>query len=169
MSMTPKGYDRFSTLSPQQNDIFNQLSSSLMGQLGGKDKDTFEAPYLREFWERTIPGLAEKFSGVGAGAQSSSAFTQSLGQAGAGLSENLASLGLKREQGAMDSLAQMLGINTEGLVKQGNSWWQDALIGLSGGLGKGFGSEALKGLAALFEMLGGGKGSSSESMPSYFD
>jgi len=140
MSMTPRGYERFSTLSPQQSDIFNTLQSRLMGQLGGQDRANFEAPYLRQFNEKTIPGIAERFSGMGEGAQSSNAFRQSLGAAGAGLSENLASLGENREQNSMQQLMQLLGLNTEGLTKKEKPWWQGALIGLGGGLGQGLGS-----------------------------
>lgn len=54
----------------------------------------FTDPYMREFNEQTIPGLAERFAGMGAmgGGLSSSGFGQSLGAAGAGLQEKLAAL-----------------------------------------------------------------------------
>lgn len=76
----------------------------------GNDPDafeTFQAPYMRMFQEQVIPQIAERFSGLGAGAQSSSAFQQALGQAGAGLTEQLASLHQGMKSGA---LSQLLGL-----------------------------------------------------------
>jgi hypothetical protein len=46
-----------------------------------------------QFQTQTIPGLAERFTSLGSGAQRSSAFQGALGQAGAGLEQNLAALG----------------------------------------------------------------------------
>jgi len=78
----------------QQSPLFQQGSSFLQNLLSGSPEATaaFEAPYMRQFNEQIVPGLAERFSGLGAGAQRSSAFSQALGAAGAGLNENLASL-----------------------------------------------------------------------------
>ena len=50
----------------------------------------FEAPYMRQFKEQIIPQLAERFAGNGSA--SSSAFNQTMAQAGTSLSERLASL-----------------------------------------------------------------------------
>jgi len=50
----------------------------------------FEAPYMRQFYEETIPSLANRFQSMGA--MDSSGFNLSLGKAGAGLHENLAAL-----------------------------------------------------------------------------
>lgn len=78
----------------QQSPLFQQGSSFLQNLLSGSPEATaaFEAPYMRQFNEQTIPELAERFSGLGSGSQRSSAFQQALGSAGAGLQENLASL-----------------------------------------------------------------------------
>ena len=62
---------------------------SLMNQSPEAMKQ-FEAPYLRQFNEQTVPQLAEQFAGYGA--LGSSGFQNTLGQAGAGLQELLASL-----------------------------------------------------------------------------
>ena len=99
MINTPRGYERFSTLSGQQQDIYDTLLSKLKGQLGGEGMDTFKAPYLREFEEKIIPGLAERFAGMGAGSQSSSAFEQALGSSGADLSEREAAFCLCQTRG----------------------------------------------------------------------
>ncbi len=45
-----------------------------------------------QFFQQTVPTLAERFTSMGAGAQSSPAFAQQLGQAGANLEEGLAAL-----------------------------------------------------------------------------
>lgn len=50
----------------------------------------FEAPYMRQFNEEIVPGVAERFSQYDA--QDSSAFNQSMGQAASSLSERLAAL-----------------------------------------------------------------------------
>lgn len=68
-------------------------TSFLQDLLGKSAKDQykqFEAPYLRQFREEIVPGLAERFTG--GDAQHSSAFQQALGGAAAGLTENLAAL-----------------------------------------------------------------------------
>lgn len=60
-----------------------------------------------QFAQQTVPSIAERFTAMGEGAQSSPAFAQLLGQAGAGLEEGLASqeqlFGLQ-QQGLLQSL-----------------------------------------------------------------
>ena len=154
MSMTPSGYERYSTLSPEQKGIFGTLQKNLEGQLGGEGLDKMQAPYLRQFQEKTIPGLAEQFSGAGAGGQSSSAFQQALGASGSDLQERLAALGMGQQQNALSQLMQLLGISTEGLVPKEKPWWQEALVGLSGGVGKGLGTGLTGGFGAGKEGAG---------------
>lgn len=92
-----------------QNDLFSQLKQ-MMGQGGGfnnamgwmqdfmnpdsQQYQNFSQPYMRQFNEQTVPGLAERFAGMGAqgGGLSSSGFGQSLSGAAGGLQENLASM-----------------------------------------------------------------------------
>lgn len=162
---TPKGYDRFSNLNPQQRQIFDQLAQILGGGgnfqqaqdyqsqlLSGDPEATkaFEAPYMRQFNEKVIPGIAERFSGAGAGAQSSSAFQQALGGAGADLQERLAQLreGLRYQASnqPFEQLMRVLGLETEGLVKKELPWWQQALVAFGGGAGQALG---MGGKAAL--------------------
>lgn len=76
-----------------------RLQEQLMG--GNEAYNAFAAPYLRQFQEEIVPGLAERFAG--AGALSSSGFAQALGGAGAGLQERLASLRAQQQQGAIGS------------------------------------------------------------------
>lgn len=111
--------------SPQQQQLLNMLLSSLGGQGGGLERimqllqgdleegseDDFAAPYIREFEEQTIPGLAERFAGFGSnsGALSSSGFGQALGAAGAGLQERLAALGSQNKRNSVQNIMQLLG------------------------------------------------------------
>lgn len=174
LSKSPKGYSAFSTLNPQQQNIFQSLSGMNLGQnrtfQGGEnflqkllsgDKETmnqFQAPYLRQFNEQTIPGIAERFSGLGAGAQSSSAFQQALGGAGADLSERLASLQGQMQLGALPQAlgyAQapfqqqrgLLDLNTQGFAQKPQSFLQQLLLSLGQGGSQGLGQ--LAGMAAF--------------------
>ena len=133
-------FDRESTLSPEQEQIFTMLQEMLQGQLGGEGQEAFEAPYLRQFQEQTIPGVAERFSGMGAGSQSSSAFQQSLGAAGAGLQENLASMGANRQQNTISKLMEMLGLNTQAIVPKEKSFLEQFALGAAPGLAGALGS-----------------------------
>lgn len=122
------------TMNPQQQALFSQLLSGLGGQggplasglgnlsdiLSNKPEafEKFEAPYKRQFQQETIPGIAERFSSLGGGAQHSSAFGQQLGGAGAALSENLAAMRGGLQQNAMSQLMQMIGMGTQTPTQQ---------------------------------------------------
>jgi hypothetical protein len=169
----PRGYSSFNTGTKQQSNFLQQLLGQLQGQssnigqnplfqqgsnflqqlLSGSPESSaaFEAPAMRQFNEQIVPGIAERFSGLGAGAQSSSAFQQALGQAGAGLSENLQAL---RSGLQMNALPQALGYaqqpisnlqgfgqlglgtQTKGFMPKQQPFWQQLLAGLSGGAGQ---------------------------------
>lgn len=112
---------------------------SLMDILSGSPESMqkFEAPYKRQFNEQTVPGLAERFSAMGSGAQGSSAFGQQLGQAGAGLSETLAALRGQLQQGAMGQLQGMMG---QGLGQRSfENIFRPATSGFFGGMAPGIG------------------------------
>jgi len=87
---------QFQNYTPQQQALMDRL-----GQLGSAGIENsisqgfapIEAKARKGFNETTIPGIAERFSKMGTGAQNSSAFTQQLGQAGSDLETNLAALG----------------------------------------------------------------------------
>ena len=111
---------------PQQQDFMSMILGgatpgmesglSYLSQMLSGDEEAFSAfedPYKRQFQEQTIPGLAERFASLDA--QGSSAFGQALGGAGAGLSENLASL---REGLKMQSISQLQGLSGLGLKQQ---------------------------------------------------
>jgi hypothetical protein len=111
------------TMSPEQMNLLNSMLSKMMGPmsqgmgnlsqlLSGSPEafKAFEAPAMSQFKQQIVPGIAERFSGLGSGAQGSSAFGQQLGAAGAGLSENLAAMRAGLQQNAMGQLSQMMGM-----------------------------------------------------------
>jgi len=120
------GLKKIPNMSPQQQGLQNQILQLLQGQLGQggsfgqaqgylqnllsgspQAMQSFEAPAMRQFNEQIVPALAERFSGLGAGSQSSSAFQQALGQAGAGLAENLQYLRSGLQGDAANSLLNL--------------------------------------------------------------
>lgn len=164
------------SFSPEQQQMLGQLIQGLQGggtgggplggglqhlqQLLGGGDESFEKPAMRQFQEQIVPSIAERFSGMGAGAQQSSAFGQQLGAAGAGLSENLAQQreGLKTQ--GLSQLMKMLGIGMQSPFQyQQIPGQQGGLQSLFGGLGGGLGSGlGLLGMGSLGKLFGfGGK------------
>jgi len=95
-------------------NMANQYDQSLLGQ-GPEAFNQFSSPYLQQFNEQVLPGIAERFAG--AGALSSSGFGQTLGGAASGLQSQLAQLfsqlqgqAAGRQQGQFQNLSQ-LGLN----------------------------------------------------------
>jgi hypothetical protein len=133
----------------------------------------FEAPYMRQFQEETIPQLAERFTALGGG-QNSSAFQQALGQAGASLSERLAALrsglGLQASQqalgyaqlpfeqaykgGALDLSRMQLGLGTPAFGYMGMPGTEGVGSKISQGLSSAGSSMGI--LNMLQSMFGGG-------------
>lgn len=62
--------------------------------------ERFKAPTMREFNQKVIPGIAERFSGV-VGGQRSSGFQNAIAEAAAMLSENLSAQKENLKQGAV--------------------------------------------------------------------
>lgn len=95
--------------SPTQENVFERLL-----QLGGQRLENpqagfapFEERARSQFYQNTIPGLAERFTAMGGG-QKSSAFQGALGQAGSDLESQLAQLrqtyGQQQEQMGLNML-----------------------------------------------------------------
>jgi len=100
---------------PQQMTALQQLlGSSMQGLQGNKfDFAPIEQQARQGFQQQTVPGIAERFSQMGSdGGQRSSAFAGSLGQAGAGLEGNLASMrqgyGMQQQGNLMQQLQMAL-------------------------------------------------------------
>jgi hypothetical protein len=172
------GLKKVPTMSGQQQGVQNQLLQQLQGLLGqgggfnqaqnylqnllsGSPGSTsaFEAPAMRQFNEQIVPGLAERFSGLGAGSQSSSAFQQALGQAGASLSENLQALRSGLQGGAAQSLlglpSQLLGHAFQSpfdyMQTRGGGRLSNVLGAFGQGLSPGLGQLSGFGLSRLFQ------------------
>lgn len=132
--------------SPQQQQLLNSILSQLNGggglQQGYQNANgllndyldpqsdvyrNFEQPYMQQFYEQTVPNLAERFAGMGAqgGALSSSGFGQALGAAGSQLGTNLAQMksGLQR-QSIQDILGQYLQTSGMALNQQPFAYYQ---------------------------------------------
>jgi len=90
-----------------QNPLF-QGGSNFLQNLFSNDPQQmqqFQQPYMDNFNQNIVPGIANRFAGMGTGASglSSSGFQQTLAQAGRGLQSDLAS---------MRGQQQMQGLNT---------------------------------------------------------
>jgi len=149
------------TYTKEQNALLKQILGMLNpgGQLGqgyGQSLDyqkqlmdpsseavnQFAQPYMQEFEQQTVPGLAERFAGMGAmgGGLSSSGFGQSLSSAGGNLQSQLAALkaGLG-QQAAQSLMGQYGGMAGMGLGAQPFGYQQQGpsmLGGLIGAWGK---------------------------------
>lgn len=117
---------KFETLSPQQKTALNQILQMLQGDVGqgfqGANQyyqemlnpseesfNKFSQPYINEYEQQTIPGLAERFASFGGGmggGTSSSGFGQALGAAGSNLQAQLAALKAHLQQSAAQGLTQ---------------------------------------------------------------
>lgn len=90
--------------------LYNAGSSYLQSLLSNSPEafQAFQQPYLENFQQNIAPGIAERFGsvGTGAGGTQSSAFANSLAQAGRGLQSDLAAL---RGNMQLGSLGQALG------------------------------------------------------------
>lgn len=130
---TPGGFDQLQNFDPDQLAALQQLLQGGLEQVqnpyGGFEPIQQEA--TRQFQQETVPGLAERFSSMGAGAQRSSAFGQQLGAAGAGLSSQLAAL---RSQYGMQNRAQGLQQAGIGLTPRFQYAQRQGSQGLLGGL-----------------------------------
>lgn len=133
------------TVTPDAANALQQLLQQGLGNVTGQNTSSF-APLSKQarsqFEQQTLPSIAERFTGLGA--QRSSAFGQQLGQAGAGLEENLAAR--QQQQGL-----QQLGL---GLTPQFENIHTPGSAGLFSNL---FGS-ALQGLGQPLSSQGGNQG-----------
>lgn len=149
---------KFETLLPQQKNVLLDMLKQLspQGELGqgygeslsglremldpsSASYQRFSQPYLDEFQQQTVPGLAERFAGYGgqSGALSSSGFGQALSSAGSNLQTQLAGMKASLQQQALrDILDQYtrqsgLGLGTQSfgyLQKPGRESFGQSLL-----------------------------------------
>lgn len=151
-----------------ENQPMYQQGSDFLSRIMSQDPEMmkqFEAPMMRQFNEQIVPGIAERFSGMGA--RSSSAFNQTMGQAGASLSEQIASMRANLGMGAAQQAfgyAQLpfqqmmqraqLGLGTPAFGYQALEGRQGAGQGILGGFAQGagnaMGGSIFSGIKSLF-------------------
>lgn len=159
----------------QNSPLYGSGSNYLQNLLSGNPEafKNFEAPYLQQFNQQIVPGIAERFAGMGtgAGAGSSSGLNNSLAQAGQNLQTNLAGL---RSGLQMQALPQALGYAQQPYsntlaqsqvspfaygMEQGSPGLLPGLFGgIGGGMGAGAGMAAGGPLMRYFMQLFGGGG-----------
>jgi len=150
---TPGKFQPLPTGTPEQQALQGQLVGGLSAPmqealqylsqiLSGSPEalEAYRAPAMREFREEIVPGLAERFSGMGAGAQGSSAFGQQMGAAGASLAERLAAMKAQQQQQAVGQLGGLYGMGMQPAFQWGQlPGTQGALAPIMGGLGQALG------------------------------
>lgn len=128
-----------------------------------------QEPYMQQFQQQIVPGIAERFSQ--AGGRSSSAFNQAMGQAGAGLESGLASMfeNLRSQNlGNLMGMTEMPYKQALGLLGQKPFGYtyepgsEGFLSGMLGGLGGGIGLGGGLGLGSMLSnyLMGSGGGKS---------
>lgn len=139
---------------------YGQAQNYLSGILSGDPQafNQFAAPYIQNFEQQIIPGISERFAGMGGGlgggATSSSGFGQALGGAGAQLQAQLANLyGNLRQNAAQQAMGQYNYLAGLGLGSRAfENAYQPGSTGIFGGIGSGIGQGA--GMAAGAKIAG---------------
>ncbi len=128
----------------QNGGGYSQAMQQLMQYLNPSSEafDQFSAPYMNQFNEQIVPGLAERFAGLGGGmgmgGLASSGFGQAIGGAGAGLIAQLAKLKGDMGNNAINSLlGQYNNLSQNALKPRKNFYSQDQ--GNASGLGQAMG------------------------------
>jgi len=160
-----------STLNPQQQrlqaqDLRNtqklgkggyKNAMSLLEQYMNPESDVyknFEKPYMTQFNEQILPGIAERFGGANAmgSGLSTSGFGQSLGAAGANLQAQLAQMKQQfQRQSINDLLNQYNQLSNQSLnAKSFENTYQPGSTGLLGGVATGLSGALGTGLGLNF-------------------
>lgn len=124
---TPDKVRKIGTQTPEQQQALSQLFQMLgggggLGQGAGQGSQflsdllnpqsqayaSMEKPYMQQFEQQTVPGLAERFAGFGGlgGGLQSSGFGQALSSAGGNLQAQLAAMRTGTQTQAANSLLQ---------------------------------------------------------------
>jgi len=169
-----------------QTPLYQSGASYLQNILSGNPEafKAFENPLIQQFQQQIAPGIAERFAGAGTGgsALSSSAFGNSLAQAGRNLSTDLAGLRANLQGNAAQQAlgyAQQPYSNTAAFSQISPFAYgiQPPTQGILGGLAQGFGSSlglasglGMGPLAGLFGGLGNmfGGGNPQSQRPTQF-
>lgn len=140
---SPDAIEQVPTVTPEQKSVLEYLQQlgiqGLQNPYGGFAPIAQQS--INQFNQETVPTLAERFTSMGNGALSSPAFASQLGQAGAGLHQDLAAQQAQYGQQNIQTLLQMLqlGLNpqSENIFRPGqNGLIQNAILAAIRGLGK---------------------------------
>jgi hypothetical protein len=84
--------EQIANFSPEEMEIFNQVLQGSLGQFQNPTQgfEPIENEARQNFYNKTVPGIAEQFTASSGGRLSSPLFAQQLGTAGAGLESVLA-------------------------------------------------------------------------------
>lgn len=123
----PESTMQFPLYNRQQEGGFQWALQNALQGLGNNQFDftPFENQARQDFQQKTIPSISERFTALGA--QGSSAFNQQLGQAGAGLETDLASL---RSGYSQDQQRMLLSLLQLGLTPQFENTYSPAQPGV---------------------------------------
>jgi len=158
-----------------RGDPLYQQGSSYLNQLMNMSPEAFQqfsAPYMRQFQEQTLPGIAERYAGVGG--LSSSAMQQQMGGAGAGLEEQLAQLrsGLQQQGAGMalqyEQAPWEMQLNAANVSPYENIYMQGqpgVAQYFSKGFGEGLGGGLTGGMGGMFKGLSGMFGGGGQTSP----
>ncbi len=165
---------KVSTMSKGQQGILNQLMQMInpQGQLGqgmqqginyqqqlmdpsSQAVNQFAQPYMDQFNNQTIPGLAERFAGYGGmgGGLSSSGFGQSIGAAGGQLQNQLAALKSGLGQQAANSLMGQYGQLTGSAMNAQPFAYQQRGPSMTGGMMQGWAQSGFAGAGDMGNSL----------------
>lgn len=145
-----------------QNQNYQQGQNWLQGLFNDQDFfNRFEAPIRRDFEEQTVPGLANRFAGMGSGgALGSTAFRNQLGREGSNLATNIAALRGNMQQGAIPQLmgyAQQPTSNFMSLLNSVMSPTQNTYQGPTQGFMGGLAAPFAQGAATIWGQQAGQK------------
>lgn len=171
--------NKVDTMSKGQKGILNQLQQMIspQGQLGqgmqqglsyqqqlmdpsSQAVDQFVQPYMDQFNNQTVPGLAERFAGYGGmgGGLSSSGFGQSLSTAGGQLQNQLAALKAGLGQQAAQSLMNQYGQLTSSAMNAQPFGYQQKAPTMTGSAMQGWAQSGFAGARPQMDLTGGGSG-----------
>ncbi len=129
----PGGVEQYPTVTPEQQNILQLLQQ--MGIQGLQNPYAGFAPIaqqaMNQFNQVTVPSIAERFTSLGNNAMSSPAFISQLGQAGAGLQQELAAMQAGYGQQNLQQALQLLQL---GLQPQSENVYRPRESGLIQGL-----------------------------------
>lgn len=158
---TPEYTQQMSLYNPEQEAAMNTaLSRGLQGATQQFDFAPIEQQARTGFAQKTLPSIAERFAGLGQGGQRSSAFYNTLGQAGQGLEESLAAMKQNYNLQMMPMMQQLMGM---GLNRRFENAMHQRVPGfletggsaLLGGLGQALGTAATGGLGSMGALMSG--------------